>query len=286
MLPAKTCPRCHTQFNPKASEQKFCGLTCARQSQADARNVRVTLACQYCGQPFKAKRTKADARFCSRTCQGAARTQLGHVTLTCKVCGKSFERKASRTGDYCSYECMGADKHKRTAYACHVCGQTFEAKASKTQVRYCSRECKYVGSLRRFTLVCEACGKPFEVHKERVGVARFCSWQCYKEASLPYFRDTAPELAVREVLDQLGILYKPQHPIDKFRIDFYLPVLHIALEVDGIYWHSLPGRAEYDAERDTILRSLNVAPVHITDQEIAQTTNLSDLVLDRLKISS
>jgi len=56
----------------------------------------------------------------------------------------------------------------------------------------------------------------------------------------------------------------------RYRVDAYLPPpYHLAFEADGSYWHSLPGRQEFDAERDVyLLEHFNLPVVRLTEEEI------------------
>ena len=50
--------------------------------------------------------------------------------------------------------------------------------------------------------------------------------------------NTKPELQVKAILEELGIVYQQQFPIQRKLYDFYLPKYNVLLEVDGVYWHS------------------------------------------------
>ena len=45
------------------------------------------------------------------------------------------------------------------------------------------------------------------------------------------------EQQMADLLDRLGIEYMSQYPILKYRVDFVIPALKIAIECDGEYWH-------------------------------------------------
>jgi len=52
--------------------------------------------------------------------------------------------------------------------------------------------------------------------------------------------DTLPERLTASKLREMGITYIPQYPIDRMKVDFYLPVTNTVLEVYGDYWHANP----------------------------------------------
>jgi len=43
------------------------------------------------------------------------------------------------------------------------------------------------------------------------------------------------------------------------------------IQCDGVYWHTLPGRAEHDARQDVALNALGYAVIRISDEEIKNT---------------
>ena len=90
-------------------------------------------------------------------------------------------------------------------------------------------------------------------------------------------RDTAPELAVRRILHARGLRYRVDHrvvPESRTRADIAFTRQHIAVFIDGCFWHSCPdhlhlpkANADYwvaklarnverDAEVTVLLRSL------------------------------
>lgn len=67
-----------------------------------------------------------------------------------------------------------------------------------------------------------------------------------------YKQISKPERAIAAKLDDLGIEYQQQYRIgdDTRRFDFYLPAMNLLVEFDGTYWHSLPGKAAKDADKE------------------------------------
>lgn len=56
-----------------------------------------------------------------------------------------------------------------------------------------------------------------------------------------------------------------QFRIGRYRIDFAIPDLRLAIEVDGWY-HRMPGKAERDAERDAFLATRGWRTLRISDE--------------------
>lgn len=69
-----------------------------------------------------------------------------------------------------------------------------------------------------------------------------------------YDNPTYSELCLEPYIASIGTVYRVQHRIWHYCIDFYLPVYKLAIEVDGDSHNSVKARAK-DAERDDWLRT-------------------------------
>ena len=138
--------------------------------------------CEFCYQPFIAKKTKTRARrFCSRNC--ASRRQ-GLPLISCPICGQTFKPTKDR-GKYCSIECYHRSKKvnhpKIYMYdKCILCGKHYiPIRANQS---YCSHEC-YTVSLRKLSQKpCAYCGKiMFDIPKN-IKKRTYCSYVCNNKA--------------------------------------------------------------------------------------------------------
>lgn len=123
-----TCKGCGETFGvkpSKAAARAYCSMECRRLGER---------ACESCGAVFYPKARAA--RYCSRSCSGAAKAngEPGHPT--CPGCGKTFRVKPSHVARrvYCSLACS-----KLKPRDCAHCGVAFQPKASAQ--RYCSSKC-------------------------------------------------------------------------------------------------------------------------------------------------
>ncbi len=71
------------------------------------------------------------------------------------------------------------------------------------------------------------------------------------------------ERQIKGLLDALGVEYIQQYQIDAVCVDFYLPVRHLVIEVQGCYWHgceqchhSHPEKQKADRRREYFIRRL------------------------------
>jgi len=82
------------------------------------------------------------------------------------------------------------------------------------------------------------------------------------------------ENIIREYLENNDIKFQFQyHPFDnKKELDFYLPDYNIAIEVNGIYWHSeLKGKGKnHHLNKTKICNDVGIKLLHITDFELKQ----------------
>lgn len=76
---------------------------------------------------------------------------------------------------------------------------------------------------------------------------------------------------------QLGVRFKPQHPIENFIVDFYCHQFKLVIEVDGKI-HNF--QKEYDLGREAELKKYGVKILRFTNSEI---NNSIDLVLDKIR---
>ncbi|BAY84884.1 hypothetical protein NIES267_43820 [Calothrix parasitica NIES-267] len=61
--------------------------------------------------------------------------------------------------------------------------------------------------------------------------------------------------------------FRRQYSVDKFVIDFYNPILKLAIEIDGES-HFQEGAAEYDKERQIYIESLGITFVRFTNNDV------------------
>jgi very-short-patch-repair endonuclease len=65
--------------------------------------------------------------------------------------------------------------------------------------------------------------------------------------------NTKPELKMKSILNDWGIVFEFQKNIKGYMVDFYIPKFNAIIEVDGEYWHNFPFGREKDRARDEIL---------------------------------
>lgn len=86
----------------------------------------------------------------------------------------------------------------------------------------------------------------------------------------PLCSDTKPERVFEKILTGCGIKFEKQKRFGRFTVDFFLPGLKQAIEIDGIYWHrrKVDWKEQQD-KRDRYLIDAGVTSVfHITDKDV------------------
>jgi len=80
---------------------------------------------------------------------------------------------------------------------------------------------------------------------------------------------TSIEKKLYEELKAKGVLFEKQKLINgKFVVDAYIPILHLVIEADGDYWHSLPKQIIRDKSKDAYLTKCGFNLLRITGTEI------------------
>lgn len=77
--------------------------------------------------------------------------------------------------------------------------------------------------------------------------------------------------------NQLGVRFKPQHPINTFIADFYCHAHKLVIEVDGEI-HAQ--QKEYDAGRNFELERFGITVIRFTNEEVQ---NNIECVIDTIK---
>lgn len=62
--------------------------------------------------------------------------------------------------------------------------------------------------------------------------------------------------------------YTPQRIIGPYVVDFAFPHARLAVECDGSYWHSLPGKPAKDRKKDGYLRKEGWTVLRLTEDDI------------------
>lgn len=67
----------------------------------------------------------------------------------------------------------------------------------------------------------------------------------------------------------LGLKFFRQYSVGSFILDFYCPLIHLAIEVDSGQ-HNEPSKKEYDLERSKFLESKGIITIRFWNNEITE----------------
>jgi len=151
----------------------------------------IEYTCQHCGELFTKATYPSSPKFlyCSRKCQGAAKSAAENITKICEQCGDSFSSTAFFAPDrkFCSRACSQQSRKDKSHQTkeCQHCGESFEIQKSRDANRkYCSTKCaaqhRAIG--KSISKNCEYCEKEFTVHNSRSD-KKFCSVPCAGKAN-------------------------------------------------------------------------------------------------------
>ena len=168
-------------------------------------------------------------------------------------------------GRYCSRRC----KHEsaKTLKFCQRCKIEIKTVGKKKNSKYCSRACSAEALRKHTDRVCLKCHKKLigKWRKPLSATRRFCSFHCYHT----YKGETSIEKTVREWLESCNLLFIPQYQIGRYTVDYYLPEYHLAIEVDGWYWHvKKPKSAVVQERRERTLFKHGLVIVRIPESAI------------------
>jgi len=92
---------------------------------------------------------------------------------------------------------------------------------------------------------------------------------------------TVPEKALWSRLNknQLGVRFKPQHPIANFIVDFYCHKILLVIEVDGEY-HNYKGQS--DRSRSDELEKYNLTILRFKNEEILKDISTVILKIEKM----
>lgn len=97
--------------------------------------------------------------------------------------------------------------------------------------------------------------------------------------------NTKPELEMKDLLSLLKIEYLFQKHLGNFMFDFELPRYHCLLEVDGVYWHSLPKTIERDKLKKTFAKQQGYKLIRVSSDELKNKEKVRERLLAELPIS-
>ena len=213
------------------------------------------------------------------------------LTLNCEICKNEFYVPKSRlkfgNPRFCSVKCKykwfkGVELAEYIDTACQTCGKNIHILKSRyadgKHGRYCSQKCMIADRpkpkrIKKSIVNCQLCGKEFEIYPSwlKKGDGKFCSRKCVISNTNRQMRlngQTTIEKLLQDELNKRNIDHSYNYSLPPWVIDFAFPNYKLAVEADGIYWHSLDNVKEKDKRKDKDLIKRGWTILHFTGDEI------------------
>lgn len=225
----RTCQWCGASFFPMKQTRRFCSNTCSGQYLHSIKSL-----CPYCHKTFSKIRLTRHEPHCP----------LNPINYRyCKQCGRLLTTKKPKI--FCSPACSLEYNTAKTT-KCQYCGKAL----SKRHLSRHEPKCHHNPANN---LYCRQCGRILTLKSTKV----FCSKSC---ASRWHNRHSKPDGSHRSKLEEwieqhlatdfpgLDIHCNDRDVLDGLELDFYVPALQCAVEINGIY-HYKPIRGDEPFQR-------------------------------------
>jgi len=277
------CFYCGKEFEVRSYEANFRKF-CSKKCEALYRRVRVKLICSGCGKEFEVRKSdlEQNRKFCSWECylkyinseegrkriceiaRSVARKRKKSVKVTCSYCGKEFEVVPSIASSrkFCSKRCAGLARRKKVKLVCSACGREFESDAwlvKRGYGKFCSRECwkRYLNSEEGRAMRSEITSALWQSQEFRQKATRVWQDPSFKAEFIKRLveaREVRPTQLEKVVDDLLQSSFPGEWvyvgdgkmTVEGFIPDFVHKEKRWIIEVNGDYWHSLPGNRKRD----------------------------------------
>jgi very-short-patch-repair endonuclease len=106
---------------------------------------------------------------------------------------------------------------------------------------------------------------------------------------LPYPRRSLAEIELQRLLRERPLRFpvKVQYRIHPYTLDFFIPEIKLAVEIDGA-WHLLPETMEKDVRRNRVLEGMGIAVLHIDANLAGETMQsiIEDVIEKTLRMTT
>jgi predicted nucleic acid-binding Zn ribbon protein len=216
-LPKFNCIICGTEFYQKNSKHVVCSKKCSDILQKQKKKlIFYEYDCDNCGKHFFVNDKKQGKNiFCCLECSSEFVSSTSKQIRNCVICGKSFECLKHEKKKTCSLECMGK---YRSIFFIGENSPTYKNVPEEDRIA-----------------VCQTCGNPiiFKYNSNK-NKPKYCSRRCANIGMITTM--TKPHIKVCDMLQEIGISFDIEYPIDKFLIDIAISE-KLLIEVMGTYWH-------------------------------------------------
>jgi hypothetical protein len=255
----KICPTCNTEFPPKRTSQQHCSKTCGQLNPATKEKIvcsqKITSQKKY-GVDHPMKTSEVVSNFKKSMIQ---KYGVEHALQNPTFIKKSFDTKTERYGDgnYNNEEQMkqtclklyGVDNARKSKNIIEQCNETIRkkhyqyltdySKLKNIQLLFSERDYTGYHFGKKYRFKCLTCLKEFEtdVYKPHHIFCEICNptdADTLENEIFKYVASLLPSSTIIKRNDRTILLGK--------ELDIYIPTLKLAIEINGLYWHSESGR--------------------------------------------
>lgn len=255
----KNCPTCNNTFNPKRSSQQYCCKSCAQQNSSTKEKMLksqlITYRKKY-GFDHPMKTSCVMANFKSSMVK---KYGVEHALKSDQFIKKSFDTKKRKYGDgnynnsektkKTCIEIYGVDNARKSKIVVDQCNEIVRKKHYKYLTDYSNlkniiplfSENEYTGYhfSKKYLFKCLTCSKEFEsnVYKPHHIYCEICNptdANTLENDIFKYVSSILPSSTIVKRNDRTILVGK--------ELDIYIPSLKLAIEINGLYWHSENGR--------------------------------------------
>ena len=154
--------------------------------------------------------------------------------------------------------------------------------------KFCSIQCRDAAWAikprdTRVDILCANCSTVVRVFPSKVGRRKFCSRRCAGIGKPLNFRPSVIATAASEIIVQrLGLLAIAEMRVEQWSIDLAFPLQQIALELDGIFGHNLPGAHDRDDRKDARLIELGWKVIRVVMTQRATPETVANVAIAAL----
>ena len=235
--------------------------------------------------------------------------QLKHISFTCNMCGKSFTTKTAIRNHIINGHKMSLYDYwsQYQLNKCSVCGADLKVSTLGFE-KYCSRKCRNlslyntttnIGKTKRKQERIKLLREDFEQHNDFMPYLDVLNiygqgWLAIKDTvpcityagkkyitdltniieycKVNHYRNNSIEQLlidkISEVYDK-EIIHHTRKIISPLELDIYLPDIKLAIEYNGIYWHSIEAGTtkDYHLNKSIACRDKGIRLIHIYSSE-------------------
>jgi len=235
-----------------------------------AKQIQIRQICKCCGKGFY---RYVEGMFCSKECQQTIQTT--RKTLSCQYCGKLFSRAPNAIGkkNYCTARCRydAILKTTREKYPKKTLVDLYEDQ------RKSFRQMNAILGINTRTII-----KLFEfygIETRKGSEAVVTQWEdnierrerqaiLFAYSTAKNRNPTKAEAKIIKYFKKLAIEFKFQYPVYKYILDFAIPDIKLAIEIDDKSHRALKEKKLKDAIRTKRLESLGWRLIRFSNEEV------------------